>query len=172
MPIDASHWLRLVRRQVETRRPPVWAVGLVMAGITFGLSQSAFSQSALSQDAKPAPKRVQITGEVIETWCSVSAIMFAYGTAHHQCAAWCTAGGIPVGLKDKDGAYYMILKIEDDEVNVANPRLAHFLTHDVTVDGDLIERDGVKYLLVTKVTDDKGVVNMTHDANGIVPFGN
>jgi hypothetical protein len=120
----------------------------------------------------PVAKRVQVTGEVIETWCSVSAIMYAYGTAHHQCAAWCTAGGIPVGLKDKDGNYYMILRIEADEGNVANPRLAHFLSHDVSVDGDLIERDGVKYLLITKVTDDKGVVNMTHEQNGIVPFGN
>lgn len=144
------------------------AVGLMMAGMAGLAGKAAFGQAA----PPAAGKRVQVTGEVIETWCSVSAIMYAYGTAHHQCAAWCTAGGIPVGLKDKDGNYYMILKIEDDEANVATPRLAHFLSHDVTVDGDLIERDGVKYLLVTKVTDDKGVVNMTHEQNGIVPFGN
>ena len=140
--------------------------------IVVGVSALAWSHGGSAQDAKPVPKRVTVTGEVIETWCSVSGIMYAYGTAHHQCAAWCTAGGIPVGIKDKDGSYYMVLKIEDEETNVANPRLAHFLTHDVTVDGDLIERDGVKYLLVSKVTDDKGVVNRTHEDYGIVPEGN
>jgi hypothetical protein len=149
--------------------------GLTVGAIAFGLLAGVALWTAMprAQAAAPAQaKRVQVTGEVIETWCSVSAIMYAYGTAHHQCAVWCTAGGIPVGLKDKDGAYYMILRIEEDDSNVANPRLATFISHDVTVDGDLIERDGVKYLLVTKVADDKGVVNMTHEQNGIVPFGN
>jgi hypothetical protein len=148
-----------------------WTSGLVALAAVGGLAVAAMAQAGVPATS-PAAKRVQVTGEVVETWCSVSAIMYAYGTAHHQCAAWCTAGGIPVGLKDKDGSFYMILKIEEDDVNVANPRLAHFLSHDVTVDGDLIERDGVKYLLITKVTDDKGVVNQTHEANGIVPFGN
>jgi hypothetical protein len=154
------------------KTPRNWTMPVMGLGLALGFATLALAQVAAPPAALPTAKRVQVTGEVIETWCSVSAIMYAYGTAHHQCAAWCTAGGIPVGLKDKDGTYYMILKIEDDDSNVANPRLAHFLTHDVTVDGDLIERDGVKYLIVTKVTDDKGVVNQTHEANGIVPFGN
>ena len=41
----------------------------------------------------------------------------------------------------------------------------------MTVDGDLHVRDGVNYLLVTKVADDKGVVNMTQDEYGVQPFG-
>ena len=45
-------------------------------------------------------------------------------------------------------------------------------SHEVSVDGELLERNGVKYLFVTKVADDKGIVNMTHAENGIVPFGN
>jgi hypothetical protein len=142
------------------------AVGLI-GGIMLSTSTPRAQAAATAQT-----KRVQVTGEVIETWCSVSAIMYAYGTAHHQCAVWCTAGGIPVSLKDKSGAFYLILKIEEDDSNIANPRLATFMSHEVTVDGDLIERDGVKYLLVTKVFDDKGVVNLTHEQNGIVPFGN
>lgn len=149
-------------------RRGLWVAALVTAALA-GL---AAGRDAVAEDAKAIAKRVQVTGEVIETWCSVSAIMYAYGTAHHQCAAWCTAGGIPVGLKDKEGNYYMILKIEEEDSNVANPRMAKFISHDVTVDGDLIERDGVKYLLITKVADDNGVVNRTHEENGVVPFGN
>lgn len=149
-------------------RRGLWVAALVTAALA-GL---AAGRDAVAEDAIAIAKRVQVTGEVIETWCSVSAIMYAYGTAHHQCAAWCTAGGIPVGLKDKEGNYYMILKIEEEDSNVANPRMAKFISHDVTVDGDLIERDGVKYLLITKVADDNGVVNRTHEENGVVPFGN
>ncbi len=50
-------------------------------------------------------------GELIDTWCSITGIMFAYGTAHHQCAVWCAVGGIPVSIKDKDDNTYLVLKI-------------------------------------------------------------
>ena len=136
----------------------IMAAGLVLA--------------AASSAAGAAGRRVQVQGEIVDTFCSVTGIMFSAGTAHHQCATWCAAGGIPVSIKDKAGAYYMVLKIEEDDVSVANPRLLTIQTHEVTVDGELIERDGVKYLLVSKVADDKGVVNLTHEQNGITPFGN
>ena len=105
-------------------------------------------------------KRVQITG-----------IMFAAGTAHHQCAVWCAVGGIPVSIKTENGDHYMVLKLEDEDTSVANPTIVTIQTHEVTVDGELHERDGVKYLFVSKVADDKGIVTMTHEDYGIVPFG-
>ncbi len=116
-------------------------------------------------------KRVTVSGEVADTWCSVSGIMFGYGTAHHQCAVWCAIGGIPVSIAGDDGKVYILLRIEEDDQTVANPRIATIQTHHVTVDGDLHERDGVNYLLVTRVADDKGIVNMTQDEYGVQPFG-
>ena len=65
----------------------------------------------------------------------------------------------------------MVLKVEGDSTNVANPRIINIQTHKVTVGGDLYERDGVKYLIVTQVVDDKGIVNLTHEEYGIQPFG-
>ena len=116
-------------------------------------------------------QRVQVQGELVDTWCYVSGIMFAEGTAHHQCAVWCAIGGIPVSIRDAKGNVYLLIRLEDDEANVANPRMATILSHDVSVDGELIERDGVKYLFVSKIADDKGVVNMTHAEYGVIPFG-
>jgi hypothetical protein len=142
------------------------------AGLTAAAMLAGMAALAASQAAPPAVKRVQVTGELVDTWCSVTAIMFASGTAHHQCAVWCAVGGIPVSIKDKTGAYYMILRVEGDGDTVANPRLVKIQSHEVEVDGDLIERDGVRYLLVSKVIGDKGVVALTHGENGIVPFGN
>jgi hypothetical protein len=127
----------------------------------------------LAGHAAPAaePARVTVTGELVDTWCAVSGIMYAYGTAHHQCAVWCAVGGIPVSIKAADGTFYMVLRLEGDPQSVANPRLVTIAAHQVTVDGDLWQRDGVSYLLVDKVADDKGVVNLTHGEYGIVPFG-
>lgn len=117
------------------------------------------------------PTRVQVTGEIIDTWCYVTEIMYALGSAHHQCAVWCAVGGIPVSILGDDGKVYMVLKIEDEAANVASPRVVKIQTHQVSVDGDLYERDGVNYLVVTEVQDDQGVVNLTHEDYGIQPFG-
>ena len=116
-------------------------------------------------------KRVKITGEVIDSWCYISQIMYAQGTAHHQCALWCAAGGIPVGVLGDDGKVYVVLKLEDDATSVANPAVLKIQTHRVTVDGDFYERDGMHYLVVNRVEDDEGIVNRTHDDYDIQPFG-
>jgi len=58
-----------------------------------------------------------------------------------------------------------------ETTNVAAPSVLKIQSHKVTVAGDLYERDGVKYLLVERVEDDYGVVEMTHEEYGIQPFG-
>ena len=75
------------------------------------------------------------------------------------------------GDSSDEGEVFMLLKIGDDATNVANPAVAVFQAHQVTVDGDLFRRDGVNYLLVTRIATDEGVVNITHDEMGIQPFG-
>lgn len=137
--------------------------------IPAALALGAAPLPALSAEA--APQRVRVTGEIVDTWCSITGIMYAYGTAHHQCAVWCAVGGIPVSVKADDGTFYMVLRVEDDDRSVADPRIVRIQTHEVTVDGDLFRRDGVNYLFVSKVADDKGIVNLTHDEYGVVPFG-
>ena len=138
----------------------------------FGLLAAVGLAATFSIPAQAvAPKRVQITGEIVDTWCYVTEIMYAEGTAHHQCAVWCALGGIPVSIKTDDGKVYMILRIEGDDTSVANPRVAKIQSRNVTVDGDFYKRDGVNYIIVNKVADDRGIINMTQDEYGIVPFG-
>ncbi len=126
----------------------------------------------LTLGANPAAaERVTITGEVIDSWCYLTEIMYPLGTAHHQCAIWCAAGGIPVGILDDDGQVYIVLKIGDDTDNVANPSVLDIQSHRVTVEGDSFERDGITYLTIDRVIDDEGIVNLTADQYGIQPFG-
>ncbi len=116
-------------------------------------------------------ERVKLTGEVIDSWCYITEIMFAEGSAHHLCALWCAAGGIPVGILGDDGKVYMVLKFEDDATSVANPTVLKIQSHQVSVDGDLYVRDGINYLVVNQVRDDKGIVKINHDEWGIQPEG-
>ncbi len=118
-----------------------------------------------------APQRVTVTGEIVDTWCYITEIMYSLGTAHHQCAVWCAIGGIPVSIVGDDGTVYMVLRIEGDDTSVANPTIVTIQTHKVTVVGDLYRRDGVNYLIVTQVADDHGIVNLTHEDYGVQPFG-
>lgn len=136
-----------------------------------------FAVAALISAAFTAPataataERVKITGEIIDSWCYITEIMFAEGTAHHQCALWCAAGGVPVGILGEDGQVYMVLKLGADDTSVANPAILRIQSHKVTVDGSVYDRDGIKYLVVNKVIDDSGIVNQTHDDYGIQPSG-
>lgn len=139
-------------------------IASLMAGAALAVAVSAPAAAA-------TPERVKVTGEVIDTWCYITEIMFAEGTAHHQCAVWCAAGGIPVGILGEDGEVYMVLKVGDDGTNVANPKVLEIQTHKVVVDGDLYKRDGLNYLVVDEVVADEGIVNQTHEDWGIQPFG-
>jgi len=121
--------------------------------------------------AAASGERVKITGEVIDTWCYITEIMFAEGSAHHQCAVWCAAGGIPVGILGDDGTVYMVLKVGDDATSVVNPAILEIQSHQVTVNGDLYERDGLNYLVVNQVVSDEGIVKINHEEWGIQPFG-
>ncbi len=126
----------------------------------------------LAVSGAQAAQRVEVTGEVIDSWCYLTEIMYPEGSAHHQCALWCAAGGIPVGILADDGTVYIVLKLEDDATSVANPAIMEILSHRVRIEGDLYPRDGINYLVIHRVLGDEGVVKLTHDDYGIQPFGN
>ncbi len=117
-------------------------------------------------------KQIQVKGEVIDTWCYFSGVMggpeAVVGSAHHTCALWCAAGGIPVGILADDGTVYMVLKWEGNG-DVAGENLLHVQSHEVEAEGILHERDGIKYLIVEKVINDNGIVNLNHEDFGVTP---
>ena len=134
--------------------------------------RAAFLGAAiLGATSAQAAQRVEVTGEVIDSWCYLTEIMYPEGSAHHQCALWCAAGGIPVGILADDGTVYIVLKFEDDATSVANPAVMAIQSHRVRVEGDLYPRDGINYLVVNRILGDEGVVKLTHDEYGIQPFG-
>ena len=136
---------------------------------------AALVASLLALGAGPAGaaagKKVTVTGEIIDSWCYLTEIMYPLGTAHHQCALWCAVGGVPVGIVDADGVVHVILEVGDEPGNVAPQGVLEIQTHKVIFEGTSIERDGMRYLLVSKLVEDQGIVNQTHEDRGIQPFG-
>ncbi len=118
-------------------------------------------------------ERIQVTGEIIDTWCYFSGVMggpdAVIGTAHHACALWCSAGGIPVGLLAEDGTVYMVLKIEGSAASAGGDTQLKLASHVITADGLVYERDGLKYLVVEDVVADLDIQVENHLDYGTVP---
>jgi len=137
---------------------------LLAAGLAVGTAPAV--QAAEGQ-------RIQITGEIIDTWCYFSGVMggpdAVTGSAHHTCALWCSAGGIPVGLLGDDGQVYMVLKIEEDDGSASGDTQLRLASHQITADGMLYQRDGLNYLVVSQVISDDDITNLNHEDFGPVP---
>ncbi|MEM1075740.1 MAG: hypothetical protein AAF665_06370 [Pseudomonadota bacterium] len=118
-------------------------------------------------------ERIKVTGEIIDTWCYYSGVMggpdAVVGSAHHTCALWCSAGGIPVGLLAEDGTVYMVLKIAQDGNSAGGDTQLSLAAHTVTADGMLYQRDGLNYLVVNDVVADMDITQKNHETYGNVP---
>lgn len=144
---------------------------VAIAIVSFGLLPVA--GFAATNDAPPEGKRIQVKGEIIDTWCYYSGVMggpdAVVGSAHHTCALWCSAGGIPVGLLAEDGTVYMVIKIEDDDTSNGSPTALRMAAHTIEADGIHYERDGLNYLVVNQVVSDLDIQNLTHEDYGNIP---
>ena len=138
-------------------------------GAGFALAATLSSGPALAAQGE----RVRITGEMIDTWCYFSGVMggpdAVVGTAHHTCALWCAAGGIPVGLLADDGTVYMVIKWLGSADVADGATLLRVQSHRLTADGIAFERDGIHYLVVEEVVEDEGIVNLSHQDYGVTP---
>ncbi len=141
--------------------------GLFAGILALGLASTNLGHAAASA------KSVQIKGEVIDTWCFFSGVMggedAVIGTAHHTCALWCAAGGIPVGVLTEDGDVYMVLKYEGEDILEQSDNIMEVQSDTITAKGMHYVRDGVNYLIVEKVVANDGILNLNHEDFGPVP---
>ena len=144
-------------------------IRMAAAGMVAGAIGLAALATAPAQAAEP--QRVTVTGEVIDSWCYLSEIMWAEGSAHHRCAVWCARGGVPVGILGEDEEVYVLLMVENDPEVVGNKAVFRIQTNEVVVTGDLYRRDSVNYLAVNEIVEDHGIVNYSHEDFDIQPGG-
>lgn len=140
--------------------------GALLATLALGLALAAPAGATEG-------KAVRVTGEVIDTWCYFSGVMggpeAVVGSAHHTCAMWCAAGGIPVGVLADDGTVYMVMKWQGAPDIADGTAMLDAQSHRITADGMLHVRDGINYLMVSEIVADEGIVNRSHEDFGVVP---
>lgn len=151
--------------------PPRGRAKRAMAAVAVAVSLTAAGWSAPSAAADGV--RMKVTGEVIDTWCYLSGVMggpeAVVGSAHHTCALWCAAGGIPVGLLAEDGTVYFVLKMDGDPNIVGSGTVLALQSDRLVADGLVFERDGNKFILVEKVVENQGITVRNHTDFGPVP---
>ncbi|MEM9733663.1 MAG: hypothetical protein AAF903_09310 [Pseudomonadota bacterium] len=150
--------------------------GLLLSGIA--IASAAFAMGAHTLVSAPASAStpgqvVEIKGEVIDTWCYYSGVMgptdAVRGTAHHTCALWCAAGGIPVGVRTDDGTVYMVLKYKGEEALAPTDTIMEVQSHVITAKGVHYLRDGVNYIVVKDVVADDGITYLSHEDYDFIP---
>lgn len=134
---------------------------------------AALLLSGFAAQAAQQPQRVTVTGEIMDTWCYYSGVMggpeAVVGSAHHTCAVWCAAGGIPIGMLTESGEVYLVLEVEGVGTADAANTVLDIQSDKITADALLYERDGFKYLVVEKVVSNVGITNKNHEDFGVVP---
>ena len=97
--------------------------------------------------AENAAAEQTLTGEVVDVFCYLSHGKDGLGKGHADCAKKCIQSGLPVALKVGDQLYLAAMASHDP----ANNTLAGFAGEQVTVHGQVMERDGQHLVSVTKV---------------------
>jgi len=91
---------------------------------------------------------VEMKGEIVDLHCHLSS--GATGPEHSDCAAACISRGVPAVLRAENGTLYVLLDTKG--VSVAE-KISGWIGKPVTVRGVEIEKDGLRAIRVSEVTE-------------------
>lgn len=121
-------------------------LGVTMLGLMLGVP-GAVAEEGHDHDGHAHGSQTQtIKGEVVDLACYLD--HGGAGPGHAACAQKCINSGLPVGIKSGDTIYLAV----GSEHGPANAALAPLASKQVTVEGEVKERDGVRLITVKKVT--------------------
>jgi len=114
----------------------------------FGLTLLLGTATLATADEKAGQKDVNVTGEVIDTFCYGT--MGAKGASHKPCGVECAKKGIPVGLLEKGSEKIHILLPTKDKTALPDDVVSR-MGETVTVTGHAYSKGGVQFLTVESV---------------------
>ena len=119
-------------------------LGCLLAIVSLGIGLGAVGWA---HEKKGAEKT--FVGHVVDLACYIG--HGSIGEAHRECAATCARGGIPLAILDQaSGTLY--LPLAKDHHAPANKELLPFVEADVRVTGTVVEKDGMKAILLESVS--------------------
>lgn len=102
---------------------------------------------AMAPQAQPATGEQTLTGEVVDLFCYLSHGEKGRGPDHAECAKKCILEGLPVAIKVGDQLYLATMM----DHSPANQRLAELAAKQVTVKGQVMERDGQHLIAISSI---------------------
>ena len=134
------------------RRMAGYVVGLALAvGVgTAGAHEGEEHGAGTAPQQAPGEAAVQeqtLTGEVVDVFCYLSHGEEGLGAKHAGCAKKCIKGGLPVAIKVGDRLYLASMA----DHTAANERLRDLAAQQVTVRGQVMERDGQHLVAISSI---------------------
>lgn len=120
-----------------------WIFAVMIWGLVWTAGQAAAEEG--HEHGAHAGGTQTVTGEVVDLACYLG--HGASGAGHRDCAQKCISSGLPVGIKSGDTLYLAV----GSEHGTANAALASLAAQQVTVEGEVTERDGVHLIALKKV---------------------
>ena len=111
------------------------------------ISMAAGAAFAVSLAMPALAADLTIKGEVVDVACSTSKKEAGHGDAHASCAMVCAKKGQPLGILTADAVY----TVKGDYAANNNAKLLDFVAKNVTVTGEVTEKDGQKVINVKSI---------------------
>lgn len=129
-----------------------WIVGvMVLIGAGMAWAHEAHEHGGSAPASEPAtsaaPQEQVLTGEVVDVFCYLSHGKDGLGKGHASCAKKCIQSGLPVAIKVGDQLYLAAMASHDP----ANKTLVDFAGEQVTVHGQVMEKDGQRLISISSV---------------------
>ena len=109
--------------------------------------EHAAPSSAHEEHAHGASGAQTLTGEVVDVFCYLSHPAEGLGPKHAGCAKKCIKSGLPVAIKVGNQLYLATMA----DHNPANQQLAELAGRQVTVRGNVMEKDGQRLISIANV---------------------
>ena len=129
-----THWLVIVVLGMFGSSTAVWA-------------HEGHEGGAQEQVAENTPAEQTLKGEVVDVFCYLSHGKEGLGSGHADCAKKCIRNGLPVAIKVGDQLYLASMA----DHTAANQQLAGLAGQQVTVHGQVMERDGQHLIAISSV---------------------
>ena len=132
---------------MKMKRTAPFVIGVALAMSGGGVWAHEGHEGASEPAAENTAAEQTLTGEVVDVFCYLSHGQEGLGKGHAGCAKKCIGSGLPVALKVGDRLYLAAMASHDP----ANAALADLAGKQVTVHGQVMEKDGQHLISITKV---------------------
>ena len=129
-----THWLVIVVLGMFGSSTAVWA-------------HEGHEGGAHEEVAENTSAEQTLTGEVVDVFCYLSHGKEGLGSGHADCAKKCIQNGLPVAIKVGDQLYLASMA----DHTAANQQLAALAGQQVTVHGQVMERDGQHLIAISRI---------------------